>query len=509
MRRGGFLFLLLAVLLAPSMPAAAQTVVTSAGPDHVAVTVYRQPHRSRRSAIDLDQPHGYALITEQRTIELPAGRGTIRFEGVAGGILPESAIVRGLPDGVLEKNLDADLLSPGALYDRGFSRPVTLRRRRSADEAVVEEPAIIRSGLTGAAILETRRGIEVADCGPTSDSIVYDAVPAGLSARPTLSIATESPHGGKVTVTLSYLAWGFDWQANYVATLHDDGRTADLFAWVTLASGDRTSFVDAETSVVAGRLDRTSSADDIMQPSARAFELHCYLRARTPPSFASKIVTPSPQVVMNSPEMLSREEIVVTGSRIADHENLGDLKLYRVPEPTTVAARSQKQVAMLDQRGVPVALVYRSKLYGDEASPVSLLLRTQNRADHHLGVPLPAGPVAVFDSSDGRRLLVGEGGTDDKAVGEDINIEAADATQVTAELELVSKRDKQEDYLLTVRNGHATPVTFEGEFHLSESIRLKKLSARIGKRFGQPIWVVEVPANGSVELRYRLQEIDD
>src|ERR1700730_1409919 len=46
---------------------------------------------------------------------LPAGKSRIRFEGVADGIEPVSAIVAGLPVGVVEKNLDADLLSPATL----------------------------------------------------------------------------------------------------------------------------------------------------------------------------------------------------------------------------------------------------------------------------------------------------------------------------------------------------------------------------------------------------------
>ena len=59
------------------------------------------------------------------------------------------------------------------------------------------------------------------------------------------------------------------------------------------------------------------------------------------------------------------DDIIVTGSRhprarsctrrsaavmIAQQEELGDLKLYRIPEPVTVAAHAQKQVALLRAR---------------------------------------------------------------------------------------------------------------------------------------------------------------
>ena len=57
--------------------------------------------------MNLRSLRGFALVTETRRVTIPAGDGVIRFEGVAGGILPESAIVTGLPDGVVEKNQDA------------------------------------------------------------------------------------------------------------------------------------------------------------------------------------------------------------------------------------------------------------------------------------------------------------------------------------------------------------------------------------------------------------------
>ena len=39
-------------------------------------------------------------------------------------------------------------------------------------------------------------------------------------------------------------------------TLSPDGRRLDLFAWLTLASMDETSFPDADTQAVAGQLNR-------------------------------------------------------------------------------------------------------------------------------------------------------------------------------------------------------------------------------------------------------------
>ena len=78
---------------------------------------------------------------------------------------------------------------------------------------------------------------------------------------------------------------------------------------------------------------------------------------------------------------------------------LGDLKLYRIPEPVTVAAHSQKQVSFLDQPNVQVRSVYRHRLYPSEdgdLDPARRFLITRNRGEEGLGIPLPAGRVQLF-----------------------------------------------------------------------------------------------------------------
>lgn len=510
MRRAALLFV--ASLLGGTGGAHAQSVQTSAGPDSVGVTIYRAPDRDSDEKIDLDWLGGYALITETRTVTIPAGRAVIRFEGVASGILPESAIVTGLPAGVREKNLDGDLLSAGSLYSRGYARPVTLRRTR--DGKTVEERAIIRSGPAGAAIVETERGIEVLNCGPTEDAIVYDGVPEGLSAKPTLSVETESPQGGTATITLSYLAWGFDWQANYVATLGDGGgtaagrRSADLFAWVTLASTDMTSFADAETMVVAGKVNRTTGRTANPFESADTFEFRCYLPeggGNIPPPPPPPPAPPPPPPPMMAASMAA-EDIVVTGSRMrmAVQEDLGDLKAYRIPDRTTVAGKAQKQVAMLAKDAVPVRIVYESQIsFGDAADP-QIVLRALNKESDGLGLPLPAGPVALFERQGERSLLIDESSTDDKAVGEEVEVKFPATANVTVELKQREPKSRRYAFELIVRNANPFPVQFEGKFDIDPPL-MRGPSTRLGKKDGQNLWAVTVPANGSQTLTYQVQ----
>jgi len=500
-----------AVVCAAAMPAAAmaQSVITSPAPDGVAVTIYRAPDRDADQALNLNWLGGYALVTERRTVDLPAGKATIRFEGVAAGMLPESALVTGLPAGVREKNLDADLLSARSLFARGFGRPVTLRRAHDKTGEVTEEPAVIRSGPDGGVILQTKAGFEAVNCGPLTESLIYDGVPPGLSARPTLSVETEAAAPARVTVTLAYLAWGFDWQANYVARMSADGKQAALTAWVTLASSDTTSFADADTAVVAGKVNREGGDDRPGTPDGELV-FRCYASPEQPYPVAPP--PPPAPMMMEGAAM----DIVVTAQRrdaammkapvMVQQEALGDLKFYRVPLPTTVAAMAQKQVALLDQPKVKVAVFYRAELSGEGDSEVRQVLRTRNRKEEGLGLALPAGQVTVMEPHDGALLPVGEGSLDDHAVGEDVDIVMSRSTGVTLSTSQTGSGDRWTGYEATATNARPVPVRLEAKLLFGDGQTLANVSAKLGRKDGRPLWAVTVPANGTATLRYRVTD---
>jgi len=509
------------MLLLSAAPAAGQTIVTSAGPDDVDVTLYRAPNRAAETPLDLEWLEGYALISETRRVAIPAGESEIRFEGVAGGIVPQSAIVTGLPEGVIERNRDAQLLSAATLLDRSLGRRVHLRRTSRATGAVEEQVAIIRSGAGGAVVLQTRDGFEALRCTGQNETLVYDEVPAGLSARPTLSVRARSNRAVAASVTVAYLANGFDWQANYIATLSADGSRADLFAWLTLASMDETSFRSADTQAVAGRLNRTEPEDgDDEGDGARRLSLRCW-PAGTTSSLGDVTVVNSQEIRLQGttrtedlinelPQSFATEQSIVVTAMRARQEELGDLKLYRIPEPVTVAANSQKQVAFLEQPAVRVDLVYRSRLSlgsSGEMDPPNRLLVTRNRSEEGLGMPLPAGSVQLFGPG-ARPILLGEGTIPDRAVGEDVEIDVGEAVGVTVENEEVDSGRHWEDHILTVRSDHDAPIRYEAEFDVEEHETVRPAS-RLPRRLGRPLWAVTVPANGSASLRYRRRWTDD
>lgn len=482
----------------------AQAIVTSAAPDRVAVTVYRDPSRGQQP-MNLQWLGGYALVSEIRRVQLPAGESEVRFEGVTAGIVPQSAIVSGLGEAVLEKNRDARLLSPGSLLDAALGERLHLRRTSKATGRVLEQDAIVRATADGV-VIQTADGIEALRCTGLPETLTADRVPVGLSAKPTLSVRIRSPQPIERTVTLTYISNNFDWQADYVGDLSPSGERLSLFAWMTLANGDRTALANAETQAVAGALNRERVWID--PGVAKPITISCWPQGTT--SDIPEVIAPMAQ------------EIVVSGSRmfapppppppapaargerddgdVAQEERLGDVRLYRVPITVTVAARSQKQVALLRQPSVRVTSLLRLRPEaGAFDRPLDRVLVTRNRAAEGLGLALPAGKLTLFGQRGGRRILLGEGRVGDFAVGEKVEIPVASSTGVLARQVEERTNGRVTGYRLTLTNDLSSAQAVEIELPLTAK---RVDGAALPARDGWRLWRVTVPANGRAELRY-------
>src|SRR5271167_5146401 len=134
-----------------SAPAAAD--ILAEPPSDLSVTVYRAPYRNSGS-INLNDLEGFALVSETRAVRLPAGLSRLRFEGVADGIEPASAIVTGLPEGIIEKNREGALLSPSALMESAAGRPVTLLRSNPKTGKSERLPGKILADAGGGVVFE-------------------------------------------------------------------------------------------------------------------------------------------------------------------------------------------------------------------------------------------------------------------------------------------------------------------------------------------------------------------
>ena len=186
-------------------------------------------------------------------------------------------------------------------------------------------------------------------------------------------------------------------------------------------------------------------------------------------------------------------------------EDLGDLKLYHVPERVTVAANAQKQVTLLTRARVPFERVYRLHVTPGERlgpTPTHIVLKLGNTAADGLGLPLPAGSVALYAPHGDRLLLTGEGALGDKAVGETVRLTAGVSAQVLVEQTVASEGRST----LTVSNANAAPVTVEVPIGGAGGQVTPDKGGPLARVDGVPTWTVTVPPGERRTLIYRQPE---
>jgi len=298
-------------------------------------------------------------------------------------------------------------------------------------------------------------------------------------------------------------------------------------SWLTLLNDNGQSFDNAELLVVAGRLNVESDFESLADPpEARSLQLTCYPIGST--AAGSPVAYPVPPAPPPAPmaapvmyESVSRMtavdavELTVTGARMkAAEENLGDLKLYRVPERVTVSAKGLKQVAFLDQERVEGRLLYRAACdpYGADKAfrPTARLLVTVNDKRHGLGMALPQGGITFFEPAQRGVQLVAEETLRDHAKGQDVEIVMGESSQVQALCERVGEIDVEQGWAgrrATLVNANPVPVTVRLQLGDAADFALRGLAgARV--KDGQRIVERVIPANGRITVAWQVRSSD-
>lgn len=212
---------------------------------------------------------------------------------------------------------------------------------------------------------------------------------------------------------------------------------------------------------------------------------------------------------MAAPQMMARAaDVVVTAQkRVASQEELGDLKLYRVPMRVDVNPSGLKQVLLLEKKQVPFEIIYSvtASPYGDgNSQPLDIKLRMRNREKDGLGVPLPSGSVIVMQHSGANELLLAEDAIGDRAVDEKVELSAGQSDQVRIAQTVLSSDDRQRRVRLTITNALDRKVPVEVTIPDQSDWTITS-SRSLSAKGNDKLWDVAVPANGErqIEIRYR------
>jgi hypothetical protein len=419
-----------------------------------------------------------ALVQDVREIPLAAGRQKLEFKDVSASIRPETVSLSASGLSVVEQNFDYDLLTPDKLMEKAVGQQVKIVRTNPGDGKETTETATVLAANEGV-VLKIGDRIEVLRDDGVPTRVIFDKVPETLRARPTLSVTVEADKAGPRVATLSYLTTGLSWKADYVAMFDEAKGALDLQGWITLGNTSGTAFENAETQLVAGRVNTLVDNNNGYRPPVRATR--------------------------------------VAGTESGSGERVADYYLYPLPQRTTIAANQNKQVGFLSAQGVAARKVYevRQGWFQSQENPeaATVAIQFSNAKLAGLGSQLPAGVMRVYiRDKAGDPKFVGENAMDHTPAGSELSIKTGDAFDVTSQSTLVSdekasKTRSRYEMKYLMRNARPEPVIVElRQEGLGRDAEVKAESLKNRRIDAHTLgWSVPVPANGETVLTFTVE----
>jgi len=472
-RPKAFCLSLTAALLLAS-PLLAETTATSTQEDQkeVAVTVYNS---------------NIALIRDVRLLKIPTGEVHLRFMDIAAKVNPATVHIVSLTAPkdlqVLEQNYEYDLLNPQRLLEKYVGRELTLVRLVTENNSTREIPvkATLQAFNQGPV---WRVGNDIIT-GMGADRYVFPDVPENLYSKPTLVWLLENQRTAEQRVEASYLTNDLNWNADYVLTVADDQKAADLNGWVTIVNKSGTAFENALLQLVAGEVHRVYEAR--VQRKAMAMEA------------------------------------VGAAAQQFGEEALSEYHLYTLGRRTTLHDNETKQISLLGATGLGIEkhfvvdgqeYYYRNPQRPGQPikDPVKVFIKFKNSEDNSLGMPLPAGTVRVYQGdSKGRVQFIGEDHIDHTPKDETLDLHIGNAFDVVSErkqtdYQKIASNVYEMEFEIALRNHKPDPITVEvneplhGDWTMLSSSYKYEKTAAFAARFNVP-----VAADGESVLKYRVR----
>ncbi len=445
---------------------------TSAQRESVAITVYNQ---------------NFGLVREVRNIELPVGRVALEFRDVAARIQPETVHIKSLssPDrfSVFEQNYRFDLLSPQKLLEKYVGKKVKIHRWNESLGKDDDFDAEVLSIADGSPVLKIGDRVTYGFRGRIS----FPELPANLIAKPTLvwSLGSGAP---KQKIEVTYLTDALNWRADYVLVIDEKDVLGDLQGWVTLTNQSGASYENAQLKLVAGDVQKIQK-----QGSYPISEV---------------TVTTATKPMEKAPEF--------------HEEGFFEYHLYTLDQPTTMLDNEQKQVSLLEAKGIGVTkklifyganYYYRNK-YGLVSSnqKVGVYLDIQNEEKNHLGMPLPKGTVRVYKKDkSGQQQFIGEDAIDHTPRDEKIRVKMGDAFDVVADKKQtdwkpISSCVTESAWEISLRNHKDTAESVELVEPTGGDWTIVSSSHTANKKDQQTFtFDVKIPAKSEAKVTYRVR----
>lgn len=220
---------------------------------------------------------------------------------------------------------------------------------------------------------------------------------------------------------------------------------------------------------------------------------------------------------MEAPAAMERSAAVVT----AQEENLGDLKLFRVPGRVDVSAKGMKQVAFLDKDSVEARQLYQAACdpndwigeAGAEPAPATMLLVTKNEEGKGLGMALPQGMMTVYEPTRRGPQASAQTPLRDYARGQDIELEVAESAQVFVRCARINEDDLAAGprqwiaMRAALTNANPHPITLRLQASRAGSYDVRFKGRKVVVKNGWQTVELTIPANTTRDLDWSLRAI--
>lgn len=458
----------------------------SARPETASISVYKA---------------GDAVIHERRLVQLRQGANQVLIQGLPASFADDSFQVYKV-EGPAELKLGADSFSPAELsienlLKKSVGSQITLRED-TRSRALIHK-GILRFVQGDQLVLETSEGVQVVKLGT---NFTLSEMPAGLRQTPTLSVEANATAAGDYTLHSLYEAGGLSWTAMY-SLFYDAvaGKFKTLQCRVKISNNTGANF----DNVLVHLLNGTNSSRARSSNQRGAYE-----------SVSKFAMTAG-----------------AASDMVATVESLGDQKLYTLPDPLSIEHGQTKRPYLIVKRDIPVRSEYfveplPYRLGALEKHPVKVRLLVDNSTENNLGVDLPAGEAAIFQTD----KLGQEQKTEHSlpieqlAAGEELRVtlntpcaelkatrqlveskEDPEHVNEAADSETKEPRYRVEERKLELSNfkDENVCVSVEEELPGVEFEILHSDQRFAQQSLHQGVFIVEVPANGSCSISYGLK----
>lgn len=449
--------------------------ISAVAQENIELTVYNQ---------------NFALVKDQRSLDLKKGTNKVAFKDVASLIEPTSVHFVSLtaPDScyILEQNYEYDLMSSDKLLSKYIDKNIKIVTK---DAKTYE--GVLSSYDANNVVISGQDGLSMIVRPDNINQISFDKTPEGLITKPTLVWEIENGKEGKHLTEVSYLTGGVNWLAEYVTVLDKDDKKISLEGWVSLNNSSGATYKNAKLKLIAGDVKRVQP-----EMNMRKYD---------------KMVL---QEAASAPQQFQEKAFF-------------EYHMYTLQRNATLKNNQIKQISLLSANNVPVKKLFiydpvdyygwNWYYYDDNPSTkeqkIKVKIELTNSKQNNLGMPLPKGKVKVYKKDDdGSLQFVGEDQIDHTPKDETVRLYLGDAFDVVGERKRTNYRTgndwAEESFEISLRNHKDSSIEVNVVEHMWRYANWKIISKshEFTKKDAQTIeFKVPVEKNSETKVAYTVR----